>query len=269
MEDIASTKNIKVHNVGEVLPFMVFKKVGERKMCCQKHGKVTAPVYVMCSTGKELELTCPLCEKEKADEEEEQYRQRTHIAWCKRLHIREAYYEKDLINYIPRTKQQEKAKLACLDLLNCKLRKIVLLGSNGLGKTHLASGCVHRMGGEVWTMYDLVNRIKQTYQRGSKESEADVVEHFTKLPFLAIDELGRSYGTLSELNWLSAILSIRHENNKPFLLCSNLHLLSTCKKGGCPDCIENFLGKDILSRLSDAWTRIVVLDGEDYRMGRR
>jgi DNA replication protein DnaC len=83
---------------------------------------------------------------------------------------------------------------------------------------------------------------------------------------LVIDEIGRTKGGEWEQNWLSHVINRRYEDFLPLVLVSNKHLKDSCPQGeqGCPDCIQYWIGDDILSRIIE---RGVVLDftGEDYR----
>jgi DNA replication protein DnaC len=51
----------------------------------------------------------------------------------------------------------------------------------------------------------------------------------------------------------------------PIVLISNNHLKDNCPKNGCPECFQNFLGNDVISRILEAG-EIMLFTGEDYRM---
>jgi len=52
------------------------------------------------------------------------------------------------------------------------------------------------------------------------------------------------------------------------MLISNKHTRKTCPDGGCPNCIENFISEDIMSRLSEDG-HLVNMTGDDYRRKKR
>jgi DNA replication protein DnaC len=85
---------------------------------------------------------------------------------------------------------------------------------------------------------------------------------------LVIDEIGRSKASDFELNWLSYVIDKRHENYRPLVFISNKHLKDDCPHGGCPDCLQNFMGNDILSRITENGL-IMEFTGEDYRYKKR
>jgi hypothetical protein len=47
-------------------------------------------------------------------------------------------------------------------------------------------------------------------------------------------------------------------------LISNKHDRKTCTRGGCVDCIENYLAEDSMSRLSQGGV-ILRFSGQDFR----
>ena len=73
--------------------------------------------------------------------------------------------------------------------------KLVLLGSNGTGKTHLAVGIVRVLGGAIYSMYEITTRIRASYVSGAKETELKIVDELASLPMLAIDEIGTHEGS--------------------------------------------------------------------------
>lgn len=172
---------------------------------------------------------------------------------CKKCNVGQEYYTATFDDYKAQNKSQAYALKACRALVKNKTGKVVLLGSNGLGKTMLASICAKSLKGQIVSFYELTCKIKSTYRTAG--GELAVVKEFTTLPFLAIDELGRSYDTKAESNWLSYIIDKRHTNKLPTMLCGNL----TAKDFGA------LMGNDILDRLSTKDTSTIVLDGTSWR----
>lgn len=161
---------------------------------------------------------------------------------------------------------QKRALATVKRLIRGELKSLLILGPNGTGKTHLAVSAVREMHGQVWSMYEITTRIRATYTPRAVETELDVVNHLSRLPLLAIDEIGRTRGSEAEANWLSYVVDKRYSRGLPLVLISNKHQRSTCPQSGCTNCIENYLGADIASRLADGGLT-VRLDGEDYRRG--
>jgi len=81
---------------------------------------------------------------------------------------------------------------------------------------------------------------------------------------LAIDEVGRTKGSDAELNWLSYIIDKRHTRDLPTIIISNKHVRKYCPLGGCPECLENYLSGDVMSRLTEGGV-LLQFNWEDWR----
>ncbi len=230
---------------------------------CEKHGEY------MCDAinvyGKTLLTGCPGCFAEDDAKERAEQAKRDE-ARLKACNIEQEFYGATLDNFVATTASQKKALEACKNLTETKRGKIILLGSNGLGKTHLGSAVVKRLGGAIYTMYEITTRIRMSYSSRAKESELDIVDELARLPMLVIDELGRTNGSDAETNWLSYIIDKRHVRSLPLMLLSNNHLAKDCTSGGCNKCLERYLDNDAVSRLSNG--EIIMLTGSDYRRRR-
>ena len=145
-----------------------------------------------------------------------------------------------------------------------KKGKIILLGSNGVGKTMLGSIAVKELGGKIYSMYEISTMIRQSYTMRAERTELEIVRELALIPLLVIDEMGRTKGSDAELNWLSYILDKRHTRELPFMLLSNTHLKRNCAKKGCERCFENYVNNDVLSRLRQD-TDIITINAPDYR----
>lgn len=184
--------------------------------------------------------------------------------YLRSCNIEPEFFDYELKDYIPASKSQEKAKQAVEKMIAEKKGKVVLLGSNGTGKTMLASIAAKTLGGKLYTMYEISTMIRQSYTMKAEKSELEIVNELASIPFLAIDELGRTKGSETEQNWLSYILDKRHTRNLPFMLLSNSHLQKDCPQHGCPKCFQNFMDTDILSRLRQN-SVIIVVSADDIR----
>lgn len=244
----------------------LLQPVQEKRMC-KKHGEYISDV-IHFEDGREAWVTdCPQCiaEREEEERKDQEKRERKRIlAQCKESNIEPEFYFKKLEDFIPQTESQKKALEASRKLIYGDLKKVVLLGPNGVGKTMLASIVTRELCGKIYSMYEISAMIRDTYTAKAKKSELDIVYELASIPFLAIDEMGRSSGSNSEMNWLSFILDKRHTRKLPFILISNRHLMRNCKNGGCSDCFENFIGNDCLSRLYED-SAVITIDAKDNR----
>ena len=207
---------------------------------------------------------CPKCEV--------QYRNDLEIAARRsnnqRCNIEPMYHDATLENFDIPTPELESAREHVRNMIQSKAGKLVMIGANGTGKTHLAVAAVRELRGKIFTMYEITTRIRASYVPGSKETELMIVGELARLPMLAIDEIGRTKGSDAETNWLSFIIDKRHSRGLPLILITNKHTRKTCPKNGCPDCLENYIGNDIMSRLNEDGL-VIRFSGDDWRKKKR
>ena len=202
-------------------------------------------------------------EKERKEAEIQKEKER-RLEYLRSCNIEPEFFDYELKDFVPSSKSQELAKTAVEKMIKERKGKIVLLGSNGVGKTMLASIAAKELGGKLYTMYEISTMIRQSYTMKAERSELEIVNELASIPFLAIDELGRTKGSDTEQNWLSYILDKRHTRNLPFMLLSNSHMEKDCPEHGCPRCFQNFMDNDILSRLRQN-SVIIVVSADDIR----
>lgn len=235
---------------------------------CEKHGDVQSCYYVD-ENNEKVWSECPKCalEREKEIEEhnrlEEQKKQRA--IWVA-SNIKEKFFDMSFNDYKVMNDTQKLAKEKLQAIALGGNRSLLLLGSNGLGKTMLSSLALKQRGGYIFKMYEIVMKIKSSYKSNSDVDEFDILKMLSKCPLLVIDEVGKQFGSDSEKNWLSYVIDERYECNKPTVLISNLKLMKECsdeeKSEGLY--IERYLGRDSVSRLVEC-ADIVTITGEDYR----
>lgn len=213
---------------------------------------------------------CPACEIEYEEElkrEQEEIAREGKEGFYRSCNIEPLYFDASFESFKADTPELEKAKVAVQKLIDTKTGKIVMLGKNGTGKTHLAVCAVKALGGKILTMYEISTRIRATYSQKAKEDELEVTDELARLKMLVIDEIGRTKGSEAEENWLSYIIDKRNSRGLPLILISNKHSRKSCPEKGCKDCIENYLSEDIMSRLC-VDGKILNFTGDDYRKKR-
>ncbi len=241
---------------------------------CEKHNLDYEDVRMGLAGGL-IEMVCPMCNEEKFAEwerieaqKEKEAKERAHIEYLARCNIEPMYFDSTLDTFIAESDEQKKALAYSREMVETKEGKLVLLGSNGTGKTHLAVGVVRELRGRLYSMYEITTRIRASYVSGAKETELDIVDELARVEMLAIDEIGRTKGSEAETNWLSYIIDKRHTRNLPLILISNKHTRKSCPSGGCEKCLENYISEDVMSRLSEDG-HLVTMTGQDYRRTKR
>jgi len=239
-------------------------------MHCDKHDIDYEQKEAMLFSKPIMIGECPACVieyEEKEREAQEERDEQANIERYKNSNIEPLYFDVSFDNFISDTSELEKAKASVQKLVAEKTGKIVMLGKNGTGKTHLAVCAVKALGGKILTMYEISTRIRATYSPKSKEDELEVTDELARLKMLVIDEIGRTKGSEAEENWLSYIIDKRNSRGLPLILISNKHTRKSCPEKGCKDCLENYLSEDILSRLC-VDGKILNFTGDDYRKKR-
>ena len=255
-------ENIKI-NTEEVV-----KKIFElgSNTFCKNHNCDKKP-YVI--DGKTFYF-CEKCENEyekedaEVNQKKEEERIRKSIEELSKMRIEPEFYNSSLTNYRAETESQKQALEAVKRLVENKKGKVILIGGNGTGKTHLATSAIKILGGVIYTMYEISVMIRSSYKANSIESELDIVDKLARHPLLVIDEIGRTKGSDVEKNWLSYIIDKRHVRGLPIIIISNNHRRRDCKKNGCDRCLENYFDNDVLSRFKDG-TSVIDVKGKDFR----
>lgn len=231
---------------------------------CEKHGKYQSePIQLF---GRTISETgCPICtqEEEAAEKkrQEELQKELHHQALIARG-IEPEFFGATLNNYKAESPSELEALQAARDLAAGKLNKVLLLGSNGVGKTHLADALALQLGGIRITMFELSARIRAAYNRN--ESELDVLDRLLKYQFIAIDEIGRTKGSDAEKNWLSYLLDKCHTRGVRVMLISNRHTAKNLPEDRRGEAIEYYFDNDVISRLRQS-SKIVEVTGRDRR----
>lgn len=246
----------------EPLPF------GKGMKECSVHGQVMTN-YMTKPDGSKFWFACPkCCEEQEAKEKsaQEKWEEEKRRLALKRAGVKEKFWTMAFDDYKPNNESQEKALALAKAIAEGGNRSLILCGPNGVGKTMLSSLAVMRRGGMVRKMYEIIIRIKASYNANAKEGEQEILDELSSVPLLAIDEVGKQFGSESERNWLSYVIDERYEGGRPTILISNLKLMRDCsdKEKELGSYLERYLGADSVSRLAEC-ADIVSLEGKDFR----
>jgi DNA replication protein DnaC len=129
---------------------------------------------------------------------------------------------------------------------------LVLLGSVGTGKSHLAVGAMRHFKTALFRKQStLLRELRRTYQDKTAE---DPVDKCQGTELLVLDEVGLSSGGRDEMPMLHEILDCRHGERLPTILTSNLTW----------DGLKEVLGPRLHDRLCQSAFRVLSL-GEASR----
>ena len=245
------------------------------KNTCAGCGKEYDQPALVSQFGIIIAHFCPECidkEERKQKAIENQIKDKKKKEWLKAIGVKADYETATLGTYEAKTDSQKAALNACKLLKDGAIKKLILLGSNGVGKTHLACSLVKLMNGKIITAYEMFALYRSCFS--GQNSEIKLLHEFSTYPLLVIDEFGRTKGSEAEENFLSAILDARHCDGLPTMILSNLirkrdcvfyaQNKEACKTRNCKGCLEMWLTSDLISRLRED-TEVIVIEGEDYR----
>jgi len=265
-----------VKQVGEVIGQ---EKLPEGSYDCPTHGKFRGtPVKI---AGKVFFPLCPICEKEETEkierenkEAEEQRRaaveEEQRVArenYLTEMNIGKKFWYESFDTFDAYTPDLKRYLEICKTYAqNHEGRMLVMLGKNGNGKNHLAASILKKIGGCIYSVFEIELLLKECYS--GKTGEPELYRRLCNIPMLVINEIGKHKSGEWETNFLSYIINKRYENLMPTVLISNAHLENDCPDKGCSKCLQNFLGNDVLSRIVEDG-EIMIFNEKDYRYIKR
>ena len=152
-------------------------------------------------------------EYERREREEQQERERDMIA-SRLEQIPKRYVSATFDNYVGDSR--------LIDYLK-KGRSIILHGSNGTGKTHLAFATIRHQieqlkDAKYVLAFDFFSLIKSSFGSGDPDR---IVRAYATCDYLAIDEVDKSYGSQAEFLYLYKLINDRYNDMLPTMLISN------------------------------------------------
>jgi DNA replication protein DnaC len=220
---------IKASNFGDEL---------SRESTCMTHGNYTEIGHVFFE-GKTIWTGCRVCSKSKADAEEKirrdiqnQAKQEKIEARLNQAGIPMRFRSRNFDNFIPATSDQEHALSVAKSFADhfsehvTTGRSLIFSGRAGTGKSHLALAIAQAVMPKHTAMYinalDAVRMIRDTWRKGSAQSETDVLNLLESIDLLVIDEVGVQNGTENEQVLMFDIINRRYRDMKPTIFLTNL-----------------------------------------------
>lgn len=227
---------------------------------CNKHGEYKSQITEI--LGRKIFIGCPQCEAEKTKKELEELKQQEQLAIEKdyiNRGIEPEFFNATLENFIPENASEQKALEAAQLMASGQIKKILLIGKNGVGKTHLVSALAKIINGRVITMFQFSSLLRSGYNRKKTEIET-IEEELLIYDLIVIDEYGLSKCSEMELNSLAYLVDKCHTRNKCIVLVSNLFT----SKSAQSDAIENYIPNAVISRFK-CNSAIIEVVGRDRR----
>lgn len=138
---------------------------------------------------------------------------------------------------------------------------MIITGSVGTGKTMLCSCIINSITepysrkGRMIKLIDMIRKLKDTWRRDSERTEIEMIEHFSNIPLLIIDEVGMSFDSDTEKMFIFDVIDGRYQNKLPTIIISNLNI----------EGIKNSIGERVVDRLRDGGGVLVGCDWGSFR----
>jgi DNA replication protein DnaC len=158
---------------------------------------------------------------------------------------------------------------------------LLLIGSIGVGKTHLSVGIIKELilsKGTACLFYDyreLLKEIQNSYNDSVKATELEVLRPVFETELLVLDELGAVKPTEWVWDTVSLILNTRYNNNRTTIITTNYpddaprdsHTNSEfarAQRAARGETLGDRIGERMRSRLHEM-CRIIKMEGADFR----
>lgn len=184
---------------------------------------------------------CPKCAAEARAEDERRFWQRRGVP--------PRVIDATLENF-DTSGEKEASKLVAVRKVGEWLKKrqpfLMLIGSTGTGKGHLAAAALRRIGdGTFITHPDLLTDLRASY---TLHTTKELIEAWRDTAALVLDEFGLSPGGKDEEPLLYQVLAARYEKRLPTIITSNLTV---------PE-VQSGLGYRLLNRIREDYTLVVM-----------
>lgn len=256
----------------------IFKtEVLETSIC--KCGQVYDSKIATTVFGKRREINLGMCEDCSDKERERKYAEEQHQKWVKQA--MDNFDQSSLINpklkqatfeiYEPTSEELAKAKSICqryatnFDINNPV--NLLLIGNYGTGKSHLAVSVAKTLINEksrnclFISTPKLLTKLRSTYNRNSKESEGEIIDHLSRVSLLVLDDIGseqaKPTNEHNEQNWATSKIFEIMDNRigKHTIFTTNFTVEE----------LQERVGGRNFSRMMEN-THVIKMYGDDYRL---
>lgn len=159
------------------------------------------------------------------EQREREQAARDKITRYQKSGVPERYFNESLDTYKVTNAMQTAAAKAATNFLHAvkcgDFKSLVLIGTAGTGKTHLACAIIREAGGKYRTAPDIVEEMRRAKSFTANETEADIIDYYGHVSLLVIDEIGRGIAATDEKYMLYQILNARYNTRKSTVLISN------------------------------------------------
>jgi DNA replication protein DnaC len=153
---------------------------------------------------------------------------------------------------------------------------LLLTGSIGVGKTHLAVGILQALVAErgatglFFDYRDLLKQVQHSYNRAVAATELEILAPVFEAEILVLDELGASKPTDWVWDTVAHILNTRYNDRRTTIITTNyanlgpLAGMTETQRSAREESLGDRIGERMRSRLQEMCV-VVEMQGEDFR----
>ena len=149
-------------------------------------------------------------------------------------------------------------------------RGLLLMGTCGVGKTHLAVAVLveiitaNKPGRLLFSNFqDLIQEIQASFDNDQVPSKSELLRPLLEADLLVLDELGSQKPTTFVQDILYYVINSRYNAERTTIFTTNYFDYGTDSE---KDTLESRIGKRLRSRLAEMTRRIEITGVNDYRM---
>ena len=173
---------------------------------------------------------------------------------------------KTFADYVVKTPEQESVLSIAKEYAQNKTglnagRGLIITGTVGVGKTHLASAIINEVittENNIRAIYttarDMIRHIRSAWKNPDID-ESDMIDRYAYAQILVIDEIGVQFGSESEMIQMFEVLDKRYGEQLPTVMISNL----------TPAELTGLLGERIIDRMREDNGVMLQLNWESNR----
>lgn len=172
--------------------------------------------------------------------------------------VPERYLNESIDTYTITNEMQATAAKVAANFIHAvkrgEFKSLVMIGSAGTGKTHLACSIIREVGGKYRTAPDIVEEMRRAKSFTANTTEAEIIKYYGRVSLLVIDEIGRGNAAADEKYMIYQIMNARYNTRRPTILISNFNKADFLQYIGVA-------AADRLVESGEVWE----LNGESYR----
>lgn len=237
---------------------------------CDLHGKFEFG-YIQFGEKVMVRDSCPACSKieaERQQAEEKAAADQREAERVYKLKISCGFSPRNVSvtfdDFKPATPEQEKAKATAKryadHITDGGAGCLIMIGSVGTGKTMLATAiaaqfieakkkcCIARLS-------EMMRDFKDSWRKDSDRSESQVMEYYSNVGLLVLDEIGVQFDSDTEKMYIFEVIDGRYQNMKPTVLISNLDLAG----------VKASIGERVYDRLREDGGKVIAFDWPSMR----